>query len=234
MEFSSFIIIISNVIIKYFTNNTVECIKDLNTYLITPLLLNLNPFKGKVEVPVREEGQQPVLKRIMRLSVGLLKIAAKIDLTVNGLFRMRVNSQNSSYFGHDSAVIWNQHLHISLSSLKVKIYFVGYSKTETLLIAFRTDNKRVSYIITSSVICATGEALYRDILYFHIKGGRGSVVPPKDKLLFFGGKGPKYLVSLTSLRCTRSYSTRSVAQKLDPVEGQSKTTSKGYEVIAKH
>lgn len=140
-------------------NSTVECTKDHNTYLVS----------------VRKEGQKPVLKRIMRLTVGLFKIIAKIDLKVNGFYRMKVNSLNSSYFRQNSAMVWTQHLHIFFGSLKVKIYFKGNSKTEVLLIAFRTDNKRDSYEIDINVNRAIGEVLSKDFEFFR-KDGRGFIV----------------------------------------------------------
>jgi len=122
----------------------VEWAKDYSTY---PII-------------VRGGGQQPVLKRIMRsLVVAIIDCWTKIYLQVIGLLRMRLNYQNSSNFGHDSAIIWKQHLHIFPSCLKVKIYFKDNSKTGTLLIALGTDYKRVSLTIKSRVLYAIGEVL---------------------------------------------------------------------------
>jgi hypothetical protein len=85
----------------------------------------------------------------------------------------------------------------------VKIYFKGFSITETLLIAFRTDYKRVSLFIKSRVAYATGEVSF---FKTNNKGdGRGSVVP-----ILQVGKGPKHFVRLDSIsHPTRSYITKS-------------------------
>lgn len=111
--------------------------------------------------------------------------------------------------------------------MKVKIYFKGFSKTKTLLIAFRTGYKRVSLFIKSRVAYATGEVSFSTTTK---KGdGRGSVVP-----ILQIGKGPKHLVRLVSkLHFTRSYVTRSGTKSLDPVEEQP-VIPKGLQILAKH
>jgi hypothetical protein len=199
-------------------NSTVECTKDYNTYSET----------------VRNRRQKPVLRRIMRSTVvkHIHMLMAKIDLTVNGYNRMRVNSQNSSYFGPDSSDIWKQHLQISLGDFKVKIYLQDNSNTEALLIAFRTGDKRFSYFIKLSVIRAIGEVLFKNYIVENsvnlLKDGRGFVVP---NIIF--GKGPKYQGNVFKT-FARSYSTKSVKNKLVSVEKQPIEISKGYEIIAKH
>lgn len=70
---------------------------------------------------------------------------------------MRLNYQNSSNFGHNSALPWLQQLHGYLSTLEVKIYSQGHSSVKTLLSAFKTDYKRVSLFIKLRVTYATGE-----------------------------------------------------------------------------
>lgn len=173
---------------------------------------------------VRGEGQQPVLKRIMRSSVVAIYCWTKIYLKVIGLLRMRVNSQNSSNFGHDSAIIWKQLLHIFSGCLKMKIYFKDNSKTGTLLIALGTGYKRVSLIIKSRVLYAIGEVLST---LNNRKDGRGSVVP------FKYGKGSKYLYNPKGQY--RSYSTRSKENKLVSVQRQpDPRIAKDYETLAKH
>lgn len=145
-------------------NKTVECLEDYSTYL-------------KI---ARGEGQQPVLKRTMRSLVTVVNnYRTKICLTVIGYIRMRLNYQNSSYFGHDSAVLWVLLLHRSLSYSKVKIYFRGNSKTKALLIVFGTDNKRISLLIIIRVINAIGEVSCNlgSIVPKLAGDGRGPVVP---------------------------------------------------------
>jgi group II intron reverse transcriptase/maturase len=140
---------------------------------------------------------------------------------------MRLNYQNSSNFGSDYANLWFQLLHRYLGSLKVKIYFKGFSITKTLLIAFRTGYKRVSLFIKSRVAYATGE-----VSFFTIpkKGdGRGSVVP-----ILQVGKGPKHLVRVYSKsQTTRSYVTRSGTNSPAPVQEQP-VIPKGLQILAKH
>lgn len=140
---------------------------------------------------------------------------------------MRLNYQNSSNFGNDLANLWFQLLHRYLGSLKVKIYFKGFTITKTLLIAFRTGYKRVSLFIKSRVTYATGEV---SSSYTTKKGdGRGSVVP-----ILQIGKGPKHLVRMVSKsHPTRSYVTRSGTKSPAPVEEQP-VTPKGLQILAKH
>jgi len=106
----------------------------------------------------------------------------------------------------------------------VKIYFKGNSITKTLLNAFRTGYKRVSFFINSRVAYATGE-----VSLPAPKGqkgdGRGFVVPTLQV-----GKGPKYLVRLTP---SRSYSTSSGTKSLAPVQEQP-VIPKGLQILAKH
>jgi len=173
------------------------------------------------------EGQQPALKRIMRAQAGAINCWPKIDLTVIVWLRMRLNYQNSSNFGSYFANLWFQLLHRILGSLKVKIYFKGFSITETLLIAFRTGYKRVSLFIKSRVAYATGEVSFS---IKHKKGdGRGSVVP-----ILQIGKGPKHFVGLgNKSHPARSYVTRSEMKSLAPVEEQP-VIPKGLQILAKH
>jgi hypothetical protein len=169
------------------------------------------------------EGPQPALKRIMRASADVkINYWPKIDLKVIGYLRMRLNYQNSSNFGHDAAFLWNQLLHRYLGSLKVKIYFKGYSITETLLIAFRTGYKRVSLFIKTRVAHATGEVSNPKT----DRDGRGFVVP-----ILKIGKGPKYFTR--SISQVRSYTTRSERKNLAPVEEQPEIP-KGLRLLAKH
>ena len=156
-------------------------------------------------------GPQPALKRIMRASADVMKnYWPKIDLKVTGCLRMRLNYQNSSNFGHNTAFLWNQLLHRYLSSLKVKIYFKGISIIKTLLIVFRTGYKRVSLFINSRVTHATGEVSNS----YMNRDGRGFVVPISQI-----GKGPKHFTRLTTGQ-VRSYTTRSEGKNLAPVEEQ--------------
>lgn len=140
---------------------------------------------------------------------------------------MRLNYQNSSNFGSYYANLWFQLLHRYLGSLKVKIYFIGFSKTKTLLIAFRTGYKRVSLFINSRVAYATGEFSFSTATK---KGeDRGSVVP-----ILQIGKGPKHLVRMVfKSHSTRSYVTRSGTKNPAPVEGQP-VIPKGLQILAKH
>jgi hypothetical protein len=157
-------------------------------------------------------GQQPALRRIMRTQAdAMYNCWSKIDLTVIGRLRMRLNYQNSSNFGSDHASLWFQLSHRYLSSLMVKIYIKGYSKTKTLLIAFRTGYKRVSLFINSRVAYATGEVSFSTKTQ---KGdGRGFVVP-----ILKIGKGPKHFVGFVSKsNPIRSYVTSSGTRSLAPV-----------------
>lgn len=140
---------------------------------------------------------------------------------------MRLNYQNSSNFGSDLANLWFQLLHRYLGSLKVKIYFKGFSITETLLIAIRTGYNRVSLFIKSRVAYATGEVSF---CTKNNKGdGRGSVVP-----IFKVGKGPKHFVRLDSRsKPTRSYVTKSGMNSTASVEKQP-VIPKGLQILAKH
>jgi hypothetical protein len=122
---------------------------------------------------------------------------------------MRLNYQNSSNFGSYHASLWFQLSHRYLSSLRVKIYLKGYSKTKTLLIAFRTGYKRVSLFINSRVAYATGEVSFSTKT--HKGDGRGFVVP-----ILQIGKGPKHFVGFVS-NPIRSYVTRSGTKSLAPV-----------------
>jgi hypothetical protein len=148
---------------------------------------------------------------------------------------MRLNYQNSSYFGHDSADLWVLLLHISLGYLKVKIYFKGYSNTKALLIVFGTDNKRVSLTINSRVINAIGEVFLNlnPNKSKRSEDGRGSVVP-----VVITGKGAKYIYKPFQIGGVqyRSYSTRSEKNKSVPVSEQPivNALSKDYEILAKH
>lgn len=180
------------------------------------------------------EGQQPALKRIMRTQTDAIDYyRSKIDLKAIGEIRMRLNYQNSSNFGNDLANLWFQLLHRYLGSLKVKIYFKGFSITKTLLNSFRTGYKRVSLFFKSRVAYATGEVscIKKDLK--KKKGdGRGSVVP----ILHFG-KGSKHFVlpfNLFRIGLTRSYVTRSGTNSPAPVEEQKKNVPKGLRVLAKH
>lgn len=139
---------------------------------------------------------------------------------------MRLNYQNSSNFGSDHANLWFQLLHRYLGSLKVKIYFKGFSITKTLLIVFRTGYKRVSLFIKSRVAYATGEVSFST----KKKGdGRGSVVP-----ILQVGKGPKHFVRLDfRSHPTRSYVTKSGKKSPAPVEEQP-VIPKGLQILAKH
>lgn len=173
-------------------------------------------------------GQQPALKRVLRTLAGvMLNHWSKIDLKTIGCLRMRLNCQNSSNFGSDNAYLWFQLLHRYLSPLKVKIYFKGFSMTETLLIAFGTGYKRVSLFIKLRVAYATGEVSFS---YNNRKGdGRGSVVP-----ILQIGKGPKHFANLGYLpNLTRSYVTRSGMKNLAPVQEQP-DIPKGLQILAKH
>ena len=172
-------------------------------------------------------GQQPARKGIMRTQTDAINCWSKIDFEAIGCSRMRLNYQNSSNFGSNFAYLWLQLLHRYLSSLKVKIYFKGFSKTETLLIAFRTGYKRVSLFIKTRVTYATGEV---SVSYFDRKGdGRGSVVP-----IVQVGKGPKHLVGTGFIpNQTRSYVTRSGMKSLAPVQEQPEIP-KGLQILAKH
>uniref|UniRef100_UPI0023F2B125 reverse transcriptase n=1 Tax=Cyathus jiayuguanensis TaxID=380660 RepID=UPI0023F2B125 len=170
-------------------------------------------------------GQQPALKRIMRAHAGANSICwPKIDFETIGWLRMRLNYQNSSNFGSYYAHLWIQRLHRFLGSLKVNIYFKGFSLTKTLLIAFRTGYKRVSLFINSRVAYATGEVSHS--LKFK-RDGRGSVVP-----IFKIGKGPKHF-TIPLMGQVRSYVTRSRKNNLAPVQEQSEIP-KGWRFLAEH
>jgi group II intron reverse transcriptase/maturase len=110
----------------------------------------------------------------------------------------------------------------------VKIYFKGFSITETLLIAFRTGYKRVSLFIKSRVAYATGEVSF---CTKNNKGdGRGSVVP-----ILQVGKGPKHFVRLDSKsNPTRSYVTKSGVNSSAPVIEELPVIPKGLQILAKH
>lgn len=212
--------------------NLDEKVKDCNTYLII----------------VRGEGQKHVLKRTMRsIVVKIIKyLWVKISLKVIGLLRMRLNYQNSSFFGHYSAYIRTQLLLIYSNYLKGKIYFKVISKIGTLLIALRTGNKRVSLIINLRVIYAIGEVLHTyELRYLYessqlrlektakgvlfnflgLKDGRGPVVVCKTK-------GSKYLQRYSNIFC-RSYTTKSKKNKSEEV-CPLPNYSKDYEILAKH
>ena len=133
---------------------------------------------------------------------------------------MRLNYQNSSNRGHNTAFLRFQQLLRYLNTTAVNFYVNGNSYIETLLNAFRKYYKRVSLFINLRVEYATGE------VSIHNRDGRGSVVP-----MNLIGKGPKYLVSR---KFTRSYTTRSREQNLVPVEGQKAKMPKGLEYLAKH
>lgn len=202
------------------TNNKVEFVKDYSAY--------------SDSVTIR--GQKPALKRIMR-EVPEVKLfnMPKIDLTVIGWLRMRLNYQNSSNFGHDTAYSCHQGLHEYLSTLKVNIYLMGHSYAKTLLIAFRTYYKRVSLFINTRVTYATGEvSTSRNLGSFHdssvkySRDGRGSVVP-----VFLTGKGPKHL-TIPLKGQVRSYVTRSRTNNLAPVQEQPVEIPKGLQLLAKH
>lgn len=147
---------------------------------------------------------------------------------------MRLNYQNLSNFGSNSTFSWYQQLHDYLSTLKVKIYFLGYSYAKTLLNAFRTCYKRVSLIINSRVIHATGEVSeLRDnecCNSFSITNGdgRGFVV-----LMHLIRKEPKHF-TCHKIGQVRSYATRSGRSNLAPVQGQQVEIPKGLQVLAKH
>jgi group II intron reverse transcriptase/maturase len=181
---------------------------------------------------VMPEEQQPALKRIMRAQTDAIDYCrSKIDLKAIGGIRMRLNYQNSSNFGNDFANLWFQLLHRYLGSLKVKIYFKGFSITKTLLNSFRTGYKRVSLFFKSRVAYATGEVSWKEACVFKKKkgDGRGSVVP----ILYFG-KGSKHFVRMvTTFQPTRSYVTRSETNSPAPVEEQP-VIPKGLRVLAKH
>ena len=171
-------------------------------------------------------GPQPALKGIMRTQADAMNnCRSKIDFEAIGCLRMRLNYQNSSNFGSDFAHLWFQLLHRYFGPLKVKIYFIGISKTKTLLIAFRTGYKRVSLFINPRVTYATGEVS----LYININtgDGRGSVVP-----ILRIGKGPKHFAKFGSLpNLTRSYVIKSGTKSMAPVQKQ---PPKGLKILAKH
>lgn len=202
------------------TNVEVEFNKDCSTYSNSVMI----------------GGQEPVLRRIMRAIADVIKnYVPKIDLTVIGWIRMRLNYQNSSNFGHNSALSWLQQLHDYLSTLKVNIYLQGHSYAKTLLIALGTDYKRVSLFINSRVTYVTGEVsgargdrLNKNLELIKFRDGRGSVVP-----VLLTGKGPKYLTSLFKGQ-VRSYVTRSRTNNLAPVQEQPVEIPKGLQILAKH
>jgi retron-type reverse transcriptase len=129
-------------------------------------------------------------------------------LIVIGCIRMRLYYQNLSNLGHNSAL---SKLIDNLNTLKLNIYFQGYSKIETLLNNFRTDYKKISLYINSRVLYATG-----DISFFW--DDRGSIVP--------FGKGSKHP--------SGSYNTRSKYNNPAPVKELSIEKSKGLEILTKH
>lgn len=140
---------------------------------------------------------------------------------------MRLNYQNSSNFGSNHANLWFQLLDRYLGSLKLKTYFKGFSKTKTLLIAFRTGYKRVSLFIKLRVIYATGEVFF--FATSEKRDGRGSVIP-----ILQIGKGPKYLLGLVfGYQPTRSYVTRSRTKSPATVKEQP-VILKGLQILAKH
>ena len=170
--------------------------------------------------------QQPALKGIMRTQADAMNnCRSKIGFKAIGCLRMRLNYQNSFNFGSDYADLWYQLLHRYLGPLKVKIYFKGFSKTKTLLIAFRTGYNRVSLFIKSRVAYATGEVSFP---YNNRKGdGRGSVVP-----ILQIGKGPKHFAKFGSLpNLTRSYVIKSGTKSMAPIQKQ---PPKGLKILAKH
>lgn len=182
-------------------------------------------------------GPQHALKRIMRAFADTNHCEPKIGLKVIGCLRMRLNYQNSSNFGHNSALPWYQQLHGYLSTLKVKIYLRGYSYAKTLLIVFRTGYKRVSLFIKLRVAYATGEVSKQGnkgskwdnqhILTCN-RDGRGSVVP-----MLLIGKGPKYFTTPGKGQ-VRSYTTRSRTKNLTSVQKSAVEIPKGLQILAKH
>lgn len=201
------------------TDDRVESIEDHSAYFYSAM-------KG---------GQQHALKRTMRDYAGaVINWLPKIGLKVIGWLRMRLNYQNLSNFGHNTAFSWYQQLHDYLSTHKVKIYFLGYSYVKTLLNALRTYYKRVSLFINSRVIYTTGEVFrLRDneccnSFLITNEDGRGSVVP-----IHLIGKGPKHYTSL-KIGQVRSYVTRSGTNNLALVQGQLVEIPKGLQVLAKH
>lgn len=139
---------------------------------------------------------------------------------------MRLNYQNSNNFGNNFANLWFQLLYRYLSSLKVKIYFKGFSLTKTLLNVFKTGYKRVSLFFKSKVAYSIGEVFF---FFRKKKDDRGFVVP-----ILLVGKGSTYFVRLvTKFYLTRLYTTRSEMKSLASVEEQ-QVTPKGLQVLAKH
>ena len=135
---------------------------------------------------------------------------------------MRLNYQNSSNCGINSAFSWYQQLHVNLSNFKVNIYLQDYSYAKTLLIAFRKHYKRVSSLIKIRVTHATGEVFGIN------EDGRGFVVPA-----YHAGKGPKHFIC-SSKGQIRSYTTRSRTNRLEPVQDQPVSKPKGLQILAKH
>ena len=202
------------------SNSEVEFTKDYSAYFDSVMI----------------EGQEPALKRIMRAHADAYNLCEpKIDLTVIGWIRMRLNYQNSSSHGHNTALSWFQLLHDYLSTRKVNIYLSGYSYAKSLLIAFGTCYKRVSSFIKLRVIYATGEVsvqsrkgLSLNPIFTVDRDGRGSVVP-----MLLVGKGPKHFTNPLNGQ-VRSYVTRSRTNNLAPVQEQPVEIPKGLQILAKH
>lgn len=206
------------------TNNVEEIVEDHSAYSDSVMI----------------GGQQPALKRGMKAKTDVfinlyLYYWPKIALQIIGFLRMRLNYQNSSNFGYDPAFPRLQLLLGYLGSLKVKIYFKGYSIAKTLLIAFRTGYKRVSLFINSRVANATGEVslICKNIFNtYYLRDGRGFVVPFVQSQFAQFGKEPKYL-NKPYFGQKRSYTTRSSKNSLAPVQEQQEIP-KGLQFLAKH
>nr|YP_009710751.1 group II intron reverse transcriptase/maturase [Amanita thiersii]QFZ98699.1 group II intron reverse transcriptase/maturase [Amanita thiersii] len=189
------------------TNNEEEFVEGLSAYFDSAMI----------------EGQQPALKGFMRAKADAIYCWPKIKPEIIEYLRMRLNYQNSSNFGHDSAYLWFQLLHRYFSDLKMKICFKGYSTAKTLLIAFRTYYKRVSLSINPRVIYATGE-----VSFSRRRDGRGFVVP-----ILQIGKGPKYFTLGPYGPQVRSHTTKSGIKSLAPVQEQPEIP-KGLQILANH
>ena len=101
-----------NINTDIFSDDRVESVEDYSAYFDSVMI----------------EGQKPALKRIMRVIADVVNnYGLKIGLTVIGWLRMRLNYQNSSNFGHNTAFSWYQQLHENLSTFKMNIYLKGYS-----------------------------------------------------------------------------------------------------------
>lgn len=207
-------------------------------FLITNYKIELIESNSTYPKIVRRRGQQPVLKRVMRLYVSSLNWT-KIYLNASFYIRNKLNYWNLRCFGINSSLSWYSQLQDYTNSTSVNIYdnsSDSINKVSTLLIALRTYIKKISLyrvillvispvsqvLVILNVVCATGE------VSFNKGDGRGPVVVRNDNS--FKAKGAKYLIPFKGIR---SYSTKSNKSYSVIVQLQEEH-SKEFEILAKH